>query len=199
MLVHSCATSKPVHSPDRNATILNDSVIVDPDGNNYSVKLLTDGKLWMTTNLKTNIPGSYCYDNAEANCDQYGRLYSWESAKQSCELLGDRWRLPTAEEWGQITKLYGSNGEDSNLFRKTAYKTLLAAGNSGFNALLGGGRAPGGEYGRLDAHGFYWTATERGTGMAVFYNFARGSQALYQQDEGEKTRAFTVRCVKSNR
>jgi hypothetical protein len=30
-----------------------------------------------------------------------------------------------------------------------------------------------------------------------FYNFGKGSQALYQQDGGEKTRAFSVRCVKS--
>jgi uncharacterized protein (TIGR02145 family) len=34
----------------------------------------------MTTNLKLNIPDSYCYDNADENCEQYGRLYTWKAA-----------------------------------------------------------------------------------------------------------------------
>jgi uncharacterized protein (TIGR02145 family) len=61
--------------------------------------------------------------------------------------------------------------------------------------LLGGGRDEGGQYARLEAHGFYWTATEDSQGTAVFYNFAKGQLALFRQDEGEKGQAFAVRCV----
>ena len=86
--------------------------------------------------------------------------------------------------------------QDSTAIRKGAFKTLLSTGTSGFNALLGGGRDPNGQYARLDAHGFYWTVTETDSATAKFYNFAKGSQTLYQQDEGEKVRAFSVRCVK---
>ncbi len=32
--------------------------------------------------------------------------------------------------------------------------------------------------------------------MAVFFNFGKGSKGLYRQNEGEKVRAFAVRCVK---
>jgi uncharacterized protein (TIGR02145 family) len=74
---------------------------------------------------------------------------------------------------------------------------LLTNGNSGFNAVLGGGRSLDSTYGRLDAHGFYWTSTEGETGMAWFANFAKGSQALYIQSDGEKERAFAVRCLKT--
>ncbi len=44
---------------------------------------------------------------------------------------------------------------------KAAYKALQTGGSSGFNALLGGNRTQNGEYARLEAHGFYWTATEK--------------------------------------
>jgi uncharacterized protein (TIGR02145 family) len=71
----------------------------------------------------------------------------------------------------------------------------MTGGGSGFNALLGGGRDQKGEYGRLEAHGFYWTASQSEPAMAWFYNFAKGRQALYRQRDGEKQRAFSVRCV----
>jgi len=71
----------------------------------------------------------------------------------------------------------------------------LIGGSSGFNALLGGGGLDG-QYARLEAHGFYWTASESNPAAAVFYNFGRGGLALHQQSDGEKQRAFSVRCVR---
>ena len=161
------------------------------------MKVLADGNLWTTANLNLNIPNSYCYGNIKATCEQYGRLYIWESAKEGCKLFGEGWGLPTKNEWYQLSILYGDTGVDSTAVRKEAYKALIYTGPSGFNAVLGGGRAPDGQYARLDAHGFYWTATETDSSTAWFYNFGKGSQALYQQDGGEKTQAFSVRCVKS--
>jgi hypothetical protein len=40
-----------------------------------------------------------------------------------------------------MAKHHGGVGEDSDDRGKAAYKALLALGNSGFNALLGGGQA----------------------------------------------------------
>jgi uncharacterized protein (TIGR02145 family) len=194
----SCGTSTQIKSGKTRSAILPDSLLADGDGNKYPIKVLLDGNLWMTANLKLNIPESYCYESIKSNCDYYGRLYTWETAQQGCKLLGEGWRLPGRDEWWQLTILYGGVAEDSNLVRKGAYKALLYTGNAGFNALLGGGRTPGGQYSRLDAHGFYWTATESDSSSAWFYNFAKGSQALFQQVDGEKPRAFSVRCVRSN-
>jgi uncharacterized protein (TIGR02145 family) len=161
-----------------------------------SSKRTADGKHWTSANLNVNSVPSYCYQDAELNCRQYGRLYTWDSAKRGCQSLGDGWRLPADDEWRQLAKHYGGIGEDTDDGGKAAYKALLSGGSSGFNALLGGGRAEDGQYARLEAHGFYWTASESDSASAVFYNFASGRQALYRQSGGEKQRAFSARCVR---
>jgi uncharacterized protein (TIGR02145 family) len=165
-------------------------------GTMYSSKRMADGKQWTTRNLDVKTMPSYCYEDAELNCRRYGRLYTWESAQRVCESLGDRWRLPTDSEWRQMAKDYGGVSEDSDDRGKAAYKALFAGGRSGFNALLGGGRAEDGQYARLEAHGFYWTASESDQASGWFYNFGRGGQALHRQNGGEKQSAFSVRCVK---
>ena len=76
-----------------------------------------------------------------------------------------------------MAKHYGGVSEDSDDRGKAAYKALLARGSSGFGALLGGGRAGDGQYARLEAHGFYWTASESDPASGWFYNFGRGGQA----------------------
>ncbi len=93
--------------------------------------------------------------------------------------------------------LYGGVAQDSNVTRKEAYKRLLYGGDSGFNATLSGGRNPDGQYSRLDAHGFYWTA-EATAAQPGFTILGRDRRLFYQQDGGEQLRAFSVRCVKSN-
>lgn len=177
-------------------TILLAGVIVCSLTVTTSFKKMADGKQWTTTNLNVNIDPSYCYQDDEANCRRYGRLYTWESAKRGCQSLGDGWRLPTDAEWRKMAKHYGGIREDSKDEGKAAYKSLLSKGNSRFNALLGGGRSDDGQYARLEAHGFYWTATENDAVSAVFYNFGKGRLSLNRQSSGEKERAFSVRCIK---
>lgn len=157
-------------------------------------RLMVDGKRWTTQNLKVKTVGSYCYENEERNCRQYGRWYTWEAARRGCESLGEGWRLPTEEEWRQLAEDYGGTSADSD--GKPAYQALLLGGRAGFNALLGGGRSEEGEYSRLGAHGFYWTATETDAASAWFYNFGRGGLALHRQSGGGKKMGLSVRCVK---
>jgi uncharacterized protein (TIGR02145 family) len=196
-MLFSCNTANPAHTGTTSAGKSNDSVLVDSDGNRYPVKSLSDNILWMTNNLNLAIPGSYCYEDKKHNCQIYGRLYTWESAKNGCMLLGNGWRLPTNDEWKGLLALHGGIAKDSDEIRKEAYKEVMYPGDSKFNAVLGGGRDFEGLYSRLEAHGFYWTATENDSTAAWFYNFGKGSQSLFQQNGGEKTRAFSVRCVKS--
>ena len=180
----SCAAPRSGQNPGVSATIA-------------SSRLMPDGKRWTTENLNLTTAESYCYDDAEGNCRRYGRLYTWESAQRVCRLLGAEWRLPTDDEWRQLAKHFGGVHDDSDDRGRAAYQALLIDGRSGFNALLGGGRTlANGEYARGEAHGFYWTASESDSGNAWFYNFARGGPALYRQPDGEKPRAFSVRCVR---
>jgi uncharacterized protein (TIGR02145 family) len=156
---------------------------------------MADGKQWTVENLNVDTATSYCYDDVELNCRRYGRLYTWESAQRGCRSLGVGWRLPTDGDWRQLARRYGGVSEDSPEKGKAAYTALLIGGNSGFNALLGGGRSDAGEYARLEAHGFYWTTSESAPATAWFYNFGKGGLALHRQREGEKQGAFSVRCV----
>ena len=162
-----------------------------------SSKQMADGQEWTTANLNVVTASSYCHDDSEANCRRYGRLYTWQSAQRACHSLGDRWRLPTDDEWRQMAKHYGGVGDDSPDKGKAAYTALLRGGTSGFKAVLGGNRTIDGKYERLEAHGFYWTASENNPMTAPFYNFGKGSQGLYRQPEGQKQMAISVRCVRS--
>jgi uncharacterized protein (TIGR02145 family) len=164
---------------------------------NYSSTRMADGRQWLTENLRINIPGSYCYADVERNCRRYGRLYTWESAQRGCQALGGGWRLPTDADWRELAKRFGGVFDDSPDDRgRQAYDALLQGGGSGFNVVLGGSRAGDGRYDDLEAHGFYWTASNSDPGGAWYYNFGRGSQGLYRQSEGEKAMALAVRCVR---
>jgi uncharacterized protein (TIGR02145 family) len=161
-----------------------------------SSRRMPDGKQWTTENLNVDTAPSYCYEDAELNCRRYGRLYTWESAQQGCHSLGGGWRLPTDDEWRDMAKHYGGVREDSEDSGNAAYKALSVGGSSGFNALLAGGRSADGQYARVNAHGFYWTASDSNRTTAWFYNFGRGGQALNRQIGGEKQMAVSVRCVR---
>ena len=79
----------------------------DRDGNTYAFKTMKDGKRWMIQNLNINIDGSYCYEDKPENCQKYGRLYTFETAREGCRLLGNGWRLPTNSEWANMVDKYG--------------------------------------------------------------------------------------------
>lgn len=167
-----------------------------PAGTPFPSRLMADGKHWTTRNLNVKTEPSYCYDDTEVNCRRYGRLYTWESARRVCESLGEGWRLPTNDDWRQLAEQYGGLLEESQERGKPTFKALIMGGSSGFNVVLSGGRDLDGRYARLNAHGFYWTATESSAATAWLYNFGKGMQALNRHSDGEKQRAFSVRCVR---
>ncbi len=164
-------------------------------GTPVSSRRLADGKEWMTANLNVNASPSHCYDDAEPNCRRYGRLYTWASAQRVCQSLGSGWRLPTDDEWRQMAKRYGGVSADSADKGKAAFAALVSGGTSGFNAVMGGNRTDG-KYERVEAHGFYWTASDNDPRTAPFYNFGQNGQALHRQPGGDKQMAISVRCVK---
>lgn len=169
----------------------------DRDGNIYTIKIMPDNKIWMTSNLNINIPGSYGYENAEQKTNQYGRLYTWKSAQEGCKLLGEVWRLPTNEEWQKMAKWYGGVRGDSDDDGKAAYQALINGGNAAFNAVYGGSRdSADRSYARVDAHGFYWTATESDVANAWFYNFGKNGKILNRHQDGQKRMAISVHCIK---
>jgi len=174
-----------------------DGLLRDADGNTYVLKDMPDGRTWMTDNLRLVHPDSYCYQDSASECQRYGRLYTWAAAVDACRLLGKGWQLPTDDEWRQLARRYGGVRGDSEDNGQSAYAALLRGGVSGFSALQGGGRDLGGNYARIDQHGFYWSATQSDADHAWFYNFGRGGGLLNRLSDGDKAMALAVRCIKT--
>jgi uncharacterized protein (TIGR02145 family) len=97
-----------------------------------------------------------------------------------------------------LAKRFDGVSEDAPDGGRATYAVLRSGGRFGFNALLGGGRIDE-QYGRLEAHGFYWTASEDSPTSALFYNFGKGSRALHRQSGGDKGMAISVRCVRNHK
>jgi uncharacterized protein (TIGR02145 family) len=71
-------------------------------------KVVTDAVGNAPTAIEFTVNGnasSWCYENNEANCEKYGRLYSLEKAKEACP---EGWRLPSTEDWDKLNKTAGT-------------------------------------------------------------------------------------------
>ena len=161
-------------------------------------KKMQDGKIWMTENLDIDKHPSFCYDDAIRHCNRFGRLYTWESASNACNALGNGWRLPTDQEWTTMISYYGGVDQDSILENPPTYGQLVSDGASGLNVKLGGNRSIIGRYERIEAHGFYWSSTEADSAEAYFYNFAK-NKMLVNRHSADKRMAFSVRCVREDK
>lgn len=61
------------------------------DGKTY-MAFEINGVAWMGENLRHKTGDSWCYDNKSSNCQEFGRMYSWDEAKVACP---NGWHLPT--------------------------------------------------------------------------------------------------------
>jgi len=123
------------------------------------------GKKWMAENLNYPAGNSWCYNNDNSKCAEYGRLYDWNTAKAVCPA---GWHLPSNDEWDALEVAAGGG--------KVAGKALKSGsgwdknGNGtdeyGFSALPGGLRVTNGKFDAVGFHGYWWTATGGGSGNA---------------------------------
>lgn len=165
------------------------------DGKQYKVVKL-NAKNWTAENLNISISGSKCYNNNNANCNKFGRLYTWEAAKKACALLGSGWRLPTFGEWRAMAKIFGGTEDDdiSGNYGSAANAALIIGGKSNFNARLGGILYPTGDFKDINSRGAYWSSTSENSGAAADYVlFSRGG--LYTNMNQISMGAY-CRCIK---
>jgi len=120
------------------------------DGKTY--KTVKIGKqTWMAENLDYETEGSQCYDQ------KYGRLYSWEKAK---EVSPPGWHLPSKEEWMTLVIFADNN---INKLKSTGGwgRGYIDSGTDdyGFSALPGG-CSYFGEPHCIGDVGYWWTSDD---------------------------------------
>ena len=137
------------------------------------------GKLWMAQDINIALPNSQCYDENDAKCASYGRLYTFSAAQNACPT---GWKLPSREE----------------------AQTLINAESYPWSY---SGRCKDGECGFLEGMGFHWTSAEPQDGDKNYGNdgaviiveknpdsdYAADVAKFFQVDS--RTKRFSVRCV----
>jgi uncharacterized protein (TIGR02145 family) len=161
---------------------------------NKKYKMLKIGtQVWMAKNLNYNVGGSKCYNNQPANCDKYGRLYDWGTAKKVCP---KGWHLPSNNEWDELYRFAdGTSGTDSPYISKTAGKYLKAA--SGFSALLGGMGRYDDRFDNIGIDGFWWSADEYDHDSYAYNRHLISTENVASWSYNDKISLFSVRCLKN--
>ncbi len=174
--------------PDKDAEGPVSITVKDADGNEYpTVKI--GQQIWMAKNLNVNVPGSVCYENKPENCEKYGRLYTWEAAKEVCP---SGWRLPRKKDFKILLNKVGSSEQErSKNLRTTSWNN--GTDKYGFSVL------PAGVYGFDDESftdlgdaAFFWSSAEDHSYLIV------GNNSSYIYYLGSKNDGHSVRCIQDN-
>jgi uncharacterized protein (TIGR02145 family) len=146
---------------------------------------------WMKKNLNCNVSGSVCYNNDEANCTKYGRLYNWATAKTVCP---SGWHLPSDAEWTTLTDFVGDDAGTKLKSTSGWNKGGNGTDEHGFSALPGGYGLSNGDFYGVGEYGGWWSATEYyaadAWGRSMYYSYA-----VVDRNDYGKTGLFSVRCV----
>jgi uncharacterized protein (TIGR02145 family) len=165
------------------------------DGQKYR-KVKIGNQTWMAENLNHKTGNSWCYEDNNANCKKYGRLYDWNTAKTACPT---GWHLPSREEWKDIVSTAGDGNVAGKKLKATSGWNVNGNGTDdyGFSALPGGGCGSDGNFDDAGYYGGWWTATEVGAGYAYGRYMNCGHDYVGEYDDDESN-GFSVRCVKDN-
>ena len=183
---------------------------------NINVGIRINGTQDQTDN---SIVEKYCYDDDEANCNEYGGLYQWNEMMQYMTEEGVQgicplgWHIPTDEEWkvleGTVDSQYGvgdAEWDKSNVYRGyDAGKHLKSTsgwysnGNGtdefGFKALPGGDLDINNDFGGMVSFGYWWSSMVSGSVNAWSRILGYSSDKVYRE-ASDKTNGRSVRCIK---
>jgi len=131
------------------------------DGQEYKTTEIGE-QWWMAENLNFyTSSSSWYYDNdSTTHSETYGRLYTWETAKNVCPA---GWHLPDDSEWKDLEMHLGMTQvqADNTGWRGTDQGVQLSIdGNSRFEALLAGYRFYTGAFYDLGTSAYFWSSTE---------------------------------------
>ncbi len=164
------------------------------DGNVYRTITIA-GVTWMAENLKYKAKtGAFYFDNDSNNMLQYGVLYDWKTALNSCPA---GWRLPSGSEFQTLI----------NQFDQKEAWGRTASDPSSFGIQLGGMQDYEGTFSEMNESGYYWTSTDYDPGNAEYFSYLlfddkpiidiSRKEDISDIHGTEKSNKYSVRCLKN--
>jgi uncharacterized protein (TIGR02145 family) len=187
------------------------------DGKEYLTTTIGT-QTWMAENLKyETASGSYCYNDDLANCNIYGRLYTWGAAMGGASsssnvpsgvqgVCPEGWHLPSDAEWTILSDYVIANSAGTSTGNIGPFMKSTTGWNAGsgitsydtfiFSALPGGIRNNDGSYGNVGSLGVWWSSTESYgsyvNSWLLRYDFDYFARNISDKD---KAFAYSVRCL----
>jgi uncharacterized protein (TIGR02145 family) len=168
--------------------------VTDNGGRTYKTVQIGE-QTWMAENLNYDAEGSKCNNDYPANCEKYGRLYTWSTAQSACP---SGWHLPSDAEWTALTDYVGGETIAGEKLKAKSGWDNNNNGNGtdefGFSALPGGGGGSNGSFGYVGTLGYWWSSTEYSAALAWGRRMAYGGAVVERSNYG-KANLYSVRCV----
>ncbi len=163
------------------------------DGKIYKTVKIGD-QTWMAENLNYKTDGSYCYNDDNGNCKEYGRLYTWMAAMQACP---SGWHLPSSDEFETLLKIV-ENDSREGINKLKAIRWEDGEGKYGFSALPAGFLYN--EYREYRGGGHYtyfWTSTKVNDDQAyrLLINDNSASRDTLRLTYRSRNNGYSVRCL----
>lgn len=162
-------------------------------------------QIWMAENLKLKTDSSWCYQDNDANCEKFGRLYQWKDnvGVKGENVCPEGFHVPSSQDWETLKSFV------NNVFDWDRYTRILGAkdgwkksnewyiGNDdlvGFSAFASGVRDSSGKYADMfDAA--YFCTTDHTDSTFTVYKMQKILPNL-AGIETPKNSACTIRCIK---
>lgn len=154
-----------------------------------------DNETWMAQNMNYQTGNSWCYNDKSENCDKYGRLYDWNTAKSVCP---EGWHLPTI---GAIDSLidhagkFHDNDVEKGLKSTEGWNSPEENGDDywHFSVIPGGGWDSKFEYQGEGTAAYFWSNTEEESQVWIW---SIGYAAELKWKDNKDSR-LSVRCQKN--
>jgi len=152
---------------------------------------------WMAENLNIEIGNSVCYFADPANCQKYGRLYDWETAKKACP---SGWHLPSNAEWQTLVDFAGGDKVAGKKLKAKSGWNNNGSGtdNYGFAALPGGkGEDYNNNFEYVGSLGYWWSATESDADVVKCWAMIHDHESIDRFDLNKESEPVSVRCIQN--
>lgn len=183
------------------------------DGKTYKTVQI-GSQVWMAENLNYVYPKltssegsestksdsiSFCYGNDSANCETFGRLYTWAAAMEACP---EGWHLPDSTESNTLHDYVAANILGGRDYVGYALKSTSGwyVGNGSdvfcFGALPAGFRFSSGTFSGVLSYAEFWNSTENNATTSSAFGWFVSEDTGWGSLSNEKSDARSVRCVK---